>query len=59
MCGQQPTTGPSDIIPPIFFQTLRWHSRFLDGRGHGRHGVGQQNRSQDGLLLRAGGLPDV
>ena len=29
MCGQQPTTGPSDIIPPIFFRRYAGIPDFL------------------------------
>merc|ERR1712008_654598 len=38
---------------------VRRDTRLPDRRGHVRHGRGEEDRSQDDLLLRAGGLQDV
>merc|ERR1712047_91628 len=41
------------------WREVRWSARLPHRGGHVRHGGGEQNRPQDDLLLRAGGLQDV
>ena len=43
----------------VSFQALCWHPRLPHCRRHGGHGPRQAYRSQDGLLLRPGGLQNV
>ena len=45
--------------PYCILQAVRRHPGLPHCRRHGRHGQGQQDRPQDGLLVRPGGLPDV
>merc|ERR1712226_243523 len=43
----------------LAFMTGEKFAGVPDFRGHGRHGGGEEDRSQDDFLLRAGGVQDV